>query len=208
MRTKKTFKRVAYMLTMTVLAISLTLSSQAALRGYAAYRDKAFIGGQYSGHAGIVDMVTTDGRPVFYTHHPGTGTLTWVNATTFQAPGQCTYYGEFYKPGYGASKYADIADLAYDLYYDYSIYYVATCQMTLTTPATSIPTAKIEPQYVYEMRCDGLVEYCYEYYGIELLSTTAGGVSYWNISNKAHYDIHIESPTHRPMTQKDKLTLS
>ena len=124
-------------------------------------------------------------------HHPGnfdnvTEVLNKINFATFTAP--ATYRGAYYIAGVASSTYDNIGALAETLCDDYHIQYTAIRQMTLDVEASAIQSfySKIQPFHVLQMRCDGLTEYCYEYYDVRLLGSNA----YWNIANPAHFDQH------------------
>ena len=193
-----------------LLTVSLALNAFAAAIGHAVYRDldsnNDFLRDQ--GHAGIVYQCSGS-TPAIIIHHPGgflleSSHIEKVTFNEFKYPDSNTalnYYGSYYRPG--ATVYTQIVTLADTLCENYNITYVFNRQLSLKWSVNTI-VDRIEPVDILSIRCDGLVEYCYEYHGIQLL----GSSTHWNISNPDHYTSHVGLLSHTPKAQRDLLTPS
>lgn len=155
-------------------------------------------------HAGLMDeKYANDYLSVI--HMPGIGyDIEWADWDEFV--GNETYRGT-YKPKQDISDNSRnlIISLARELKTK-DIGYIAAHQLR----ATVWPGAtKIEPDDVVDIRCDGLVEYCYEYYGFRVF----GNDTYWDISkasaeNLAHHHENNIMPKAQAQQYLDLVTTS
>ncbi len=179
-------------------------------KGHAVYRDLNSTNDFFSslGHAGLV-YARSGNTPTVIIHHPGgfglnNSYLEKVSFSEFKYPGGNTslnYYGSYYVPN--TTGYNAIGNLANTLWRDYHLTYVFNRQLSLKWPVSYV-VGQIEPEDLLSIRCDGLVEYCYEYHGIRLLGTNSA----WNISDPAHYTAHTNLLGHTPATQRACMTQS
>ena len=150
---------------------SKSLSSWSSYKGFAVYRNGAFCGYDY--HAAImkIDKVVNSGNVVI--HAPG-GSNSVCNATWSQFKSGNSFMG-CGKP---------------------SVVYMSTAvQSSVVSKATALigkaytwvdqindpllnDGSKVETSNIYYIRCDGVVEYCFEYFGYKV----GGGTSDWDIS--------------------------
>ncbi len=168
-----------------------TVTNTIGYKGYAVYRDLGFWANIGSNamlepnewHAGLMDeCYASDIRSVI--HVPGlSGNVEWIDWVDFI--GELDYNGT-YRPKQNLSDYDRMLfiTLARELQTK-DIGYIGTHQLQ----ATIFPNAtKIQPEDIVSIRCDGLVEYCYEYYGYRVF----GDDNYWDITvanqvNLAHH---------------------
>lgn len=55
--------------------------------------------------------------------------------------------------------------------------------------------SKIEPYDIASLRCDGFVEYCYEYYGYRVYGPNGGwDISYPSLANKDNHSLNYIMP--------------
>ena len=66
-------------------------------------------------------------------------------------------------------------------------------------------TTKAEPSLITHIRCDGVTEYCYEYYDMKVF----GGTANWNIAinNTANVNAHYGNAVNPETQATDYLTL-
>lgn len=152
-------------LMMAILALSLSSQAMAAsvVQGYAVHRDGAFFGTTW--HAGIMDQPSASAsKPV--THIGGTN-------------------GD-YRPKSGISSVGrdNVVAQARKLTTE-NIGYTAFAQIAYDPNSTN---TWVSPSMVYSIRCDRVVEYCFEYCGYRIY----GSDSRWDISrvSQANLDEH------------------
>ena len=166
--------------------MSYNSTTQIGYKGYAVYRDLSFnLEGIFvDWHAGLMDEpYTSYNLPIIHVSKDSSSLVTWDQWSTFL--GNQVYRG-LYKPKQELSdnQRISVISLARELRTK-DIGYIATHQLQ----ATLWPNrTKIDPDAIVSLRCDGLVEYCYEYYGIRIF----GSNSLWDISvssaeNLAHH---------------------
>lgn len=157
-------------------------------KGYAVYRDlgtlpSIFAPGDW--HAGILcEEYVTDNLSIV--HKPGIfGDIGAVSFEDFV--GDLTYRG-IYRPtsnflcGYDRERFVSMARYLATR----DIGYITTYQLQ----ATVWPDAeKIEPDDIASIRCDGLIEYCYEYYGYRVY----GNDALWDISKASTENLQHHS---------------
>lgn len=190
-----------------------TVTSNLGYKGYAIYRDLGNIAETFSDwflkhpddwHAGLMDEKYASNY-LSVIHMPGIGhDIEWADWSDFV--GNETYRGT-YKPKQAISDNSRnlIISLARELRTK-DIGYLFTHQLR----ATIRPEAtKIEPDDVVDIRCDGLVEYCYEYFGFRVF----GNDTYWDISkasaqNIAHHHENNIMPKAQAQQYLDLVTTS
>ncbi len=157
-----------------VLCLSMNVLAFAGdMTGYAIYRDGV---AELEWHAGIMwgSSTTSTNKPVV--HHPGTNVVkfdTWrnfIDGNIFKG-----YYESDDSPT--LNERARIAGLAKKLANEnipYCFYY----QLETDLDTLSSNPKTIKPENITAMRCDGVVEYCYEYYGHRIY----GSNSNWDIT--------------------------
>jgi len=167
------------------LFLTLALNSQAfaAAVGYACYRDKdSGQAPQFNPwHAGLVSVVNGSAISKVI-HHPGSGVLVEVTFANFinGLPDR----GYFFRSGVSGPMLSNINARAKELLNMGNVKYTLFSLVSINQSATSL--AWIEPKHVSFVRCDGLVEFCYEYYGIRL----QGASSNWCIADPNHHGSH------------------
>lgn len=161
--------------------IGLTLiilhnNSQAASghQGYAVYRDgvsSTWVTGGW--HAGIMNNPTKSGNTAII-HIPGPGKK--VSFTSWSGfKGSNNYkYAYYPKQSVSSTHRNNFLALGRKLV-DQNIGYNIAYQVWYTGGADG---TKVTPAQVSSMRCDGVVEYIYEYYGYKVF----GSSSYWDIT--------------------------
>ena len=93
----------------------------------------------------------------------------------------------FYKSKKGTNKVKRqlIAQLAKKL----STYDIPYCFLDMILVRDGVKSAVIYPEYISALRCDGVVEYCYEYYGLKL----QGGSDDWDITKNKPENLRAHS---------------
>lgn len=185
-------------------AVSATLSSATGARGArnrlgnALYRDGVgSLGVEIDWHAGLVGHASgpfyQSGEWVI--HHPGgSAVVQYDTFTTFLTDKNGEVHkdkGEFYLSTVSQSTAYDIFYTAHDLTNE-SIAYTFSPMLR-----TSKSYGTIEPSDITKIRCDGVVEYCYEYNGVRLQGLSSDNL--WNISTVQGAENHPAS--YRPSAQ-------
>ena len=173
-----------------------TASAASGYQGYAIYRDGVFF--NYTWHAGMMDEAySTYYLPVV--HHPGSGYVTWDSWDNFISGNN---FEGVYRPDEDPSSYdRDLfvsmgrklknEQIAYNL--AYQVYY---------NPSTS--GTWVDPSEISSMRCDGVVEYIYEWYGYRVY----GSDTYWDVTSSSYGGRDHHSGTAvTPSSQSGYLTL-
>ncbi|SPF36144.1 exported hypothetical protein [Candidatus Desulfosporosinus infrequens] len=117
---------------------------------------------------------------------------TFLSGHTYQGPPQ-------YKSGMTDNDLNNVLNTAIFLANRANVSYTAIDMMHGTTTGTYI-----DPGHVTQLRCDGLVEYCYEWYNWPVLTDTNGN---WDISNNNSMLYHSsnyytwDGYTFNPVTQ-------
>ena len=173
-------------------------------KGFAVYRDLQAPMGLFSDdwHSGLMDEhYATDYLPVI--HVTGLSQVVgWISWDEFVA--NKAFHG-VYRPKQVMSDYqrGQVISMARELR-GKEIGYILTTQMR----ATLWPDATwILPEDIVDLRCDGLLEYCYEYYGIRIY----GDDIKWDISrsdanNLAHHGIGSITPKTQAENYMIKIT--
>lgn len=149
--------------------------------GYVVYRNGVLYNNSDIWHTGIMDVSRYDytGLPVIEISGFGT-TVQQVSWATFLGGG--TYKG-VYKPTSAGLVNTDkikIRDTARSLFnksIDYTVAYQLEIKASVLNNSSRLNT-KLQSSDIDAMRCDGVVEYAYEYNNIRIF----GDNNYWNIS--------------------------
>lgn len=158
-------------------------------KGYAVYRELSWLTNIFvnNWHAGFMNKPYANNSNSII-HASGLNDIVEKTSWNGFIDGE-PYYG-VYRPKQAITDNQRIAVIALARELETKdIGYIATHQMQ----ATLWPDrTKIEPDAIVSLRCDGLIEYCYEYYGIRIF----GSDSLWDISvssaeNLAHHN-HID----------------
>jgi len=163
-------------------------------QGYAVYRDNVLYG--YTWHAGIMyQKYASDYQPVVQAPGPGSVVKhdTWSGFLTGDK------FMGVYRPN------ADPSSAQRDLFVvmarnmaTYNISYTIYNPISVS-PATG---TYVKPGDIYDIRCDGVVEYIYEYYGFRVYGSNSG----WNISYNSAANRSAHSGMN-PQVQTNYLTL-
>lgn len=179
---KKIVKSVTSLLVIVVMISSVDVFAATGYEGYAIYTDGIYIPAtniSVNWHSGIMydRYISYSSLPVV--HHGGKdtggGVVSFASWNTFM--GNAQFMGTYRpKAGISSSGRDNVKSMSARLASD-RIAYVFDKQMEVNS---SIYGSKVTvaPADITKMRCDGVVEYCYEYYGYRVY----GNDSYWNIS--------------------------
>ena len=195
--TKKIFATVVVM-TMIFALLSSHLNAATGYQGYAIYRDGVFFNTTW--HAGIMDEPYCDTYIYPVVHHPGSGYVKWDSWENFLDGNN---FKGVYRPNSSPSsstrdlfvamgrklKDEQISyNLAYQVYYD-----------------TGSSGTWVDPSEISSMRCDGVVEYTFEWYGYRVY----GSDTYWDVTKNSFLGRNHHSGTAvTPKSQaEDCLTL-
>ncbi len=162
-------------------AVFVTPASAATgYQGYAIYRDgvQAWDGGPViNWHAGIMYDPYTSTSSIPLIHTPGKGYVRFATWNDFME-GNHNFKGVYAPKGGIISADRDkVRNMSYKLATD-QIPYHFWGQMFVDEAVFGTTQTRIEPRNITGMRCDGVVEYCYEYCNYKIY----GGISTWNIS--------------------------
>lgn len=199
-------KRIKRPLTfvITILFTFFTCSSVFAATGYqgmACFRDGVMGGLQW--HAGLYYQPNANySWPIV--HIGGDGDIvSRCDLATFNDGN--TFKGVYYKSGVTSSKLDSIRYLADELASDYTIGYPYLAFNMLEHSASS---GYIYPYHINTLRCDGVVEYCYEYYGVKLQTYYDYNTStdHWDISEVDDCEWHTAGNGMSPVNQAGLMT--
>lgn len=186
---------VSILCALTVLVTVFSHPAEAAtgMQGYAAYRDG--VAGVIEWHAAIMDKASSDDiYPVIHADKGSNVGYAWwyefMNGTEEYPYSNNNFIG-YYRPlsNITSSQRDQVTATARSLAADFIGY---TVWGQINYPVDNNPTGKttVEKSDITAMRCDGVVEYCYEYNNVVIYPKYS---SYWDISHwsKANYDEHI-----------------
>lgn len=162
--------------------------SQIGYKGYAIYRDLSFnIDGIFvDWHAGLMNgYYPANSLSVIHVDKDSDYNLITTDSWSGFL-GSNTYRG-MYRPIEDMTDYerGQVVVLARELRTK-DIEYTVTHQMDAEFPSNA---AKILPQHIVAMRCDGLVEYCYEYFGFRIFgSNELWDISFASEDNLSHHN--------------------
>jgi len=141
-------------------------------QGYAVYRDGVILNIEW--HAGLMDepFINSNVYPVM--HIGGSGqTVNWVTWPTFMG-GNNTYKG-VYKPKSGITSAG--RDLVTGTSRQLRLQSIPYSALNMLSPVSGLTGTWIYPYYIATIRCDGVVEYAYEWNNYVI-----GGGTNWDIS--------------------------
>jgi hypothetical protein len=156
-------KSCVFLLTLILLLMPLLdVNAATKYQGYTLYRDKYITG--LSWHAGLFyGEDASDNLPIVHIK----GYFGQVRRVPYDTGDEnflagATFKGVYLKSGVTSTQLTNIRNLGYDL----TTEGISYCDFYMLEENTN--DYWIYPEDVVEMRCDGVVEYCYEYYGIKL----------------------------------------
>lgn len=167
---KKNKKNFLFLLIIFSFIFPTNILAATGYQGYAAYRDGVFF--NYTWHAAIMDEAYSNYYlPVVHT--PGKGYVKWDSWENFLDGN--TFQG-IYRPKSNptSSRRDSYVSMARRLK-DESISYNVAYQVYYNTGSTGY---WVYPEDITSMRCDGVVEYVYEYYGDRVF----GNDSNWDVT--------------------------
>lgn len=185
-------------------AVFVTPASAATgYQGYAIYRDQVIIAGPgiTNWHTGIMYDPYTSTSSIPLIHHPGSGYVQF--GTWAQFMDGKNFVGVYAPKGGIISADRDkVRNMSYKLATD-QIPYHPWGQMFVDESVFGTAQTRIEPRNITGMRCDGVVEYCYEYCNYRIW----GSDSTWNISknNRDCFNAHNNIVVN-PVTQAMDMT--
>ena len=165
-------------------------------QGYAVFRKGVLTG--LAGHSGLmISPSSTAAYPVMEAYSNGMRKASW---NTFMDSLPTSNYWGTYGPKVSitSSKRDLVVGTANNLYSEYPGY---TFGAPLGYPASLFGNAKLYPSDIVNVRCDGVVEYSYEYNLCQIF-----GTSYWNISIPSINSINTHS-TMSPLGQNNSMAL-
>ena len=194
-----------------VFVMSLLIASTLAMpvyaasgnQGYAIYRDGVQNLGNLVWHAGFMDDPTSTATswPVLHmaVQTDGETRIGWDSWSHF-------LYGKnfkgVFKPkgGITSSQRDDVVTLSRSLLTE-DIGYTFVQQVQYSAG----DQYWVWPKDITNMRCDGLVEYCYEWFGHRII----GADEVWDITRNNHqnWSAHSYTPAVQPKTQSEAMTL-
>ncbi len=170
-----------------IVPFSLNASAAVGSEGYAVYNDNvAYKDIKLNWHTAIMYDRTRTYSSLPVVHHPGSGYATFASWADFM--GSSTYMGSYRpKAGIGSVGRDDVRSMSARIASDRILYNLGG-QMYANNSVLDTKYT-IAPSDITHMRCDGVVEYCYEYYGYRIY----GNDSYWNISRATvyHHNHHL-----------------
>ncbi|QTH42022.1 hypothetical protein J4772_31675 [Cohnella sp. LGH] len=195
------YKLIISALLITLVATSVytgTTSAATGYQGYAIYRDGVFFGADW--HAGMMDSAYSDYYlPV--THHSGSGVVKWDSWANFLDGNN---FKGVYKPsGSIVENYRDLFVGKARALKDAQIGYTVWHMLNWDDADTSLGDW-IDVDEITLIRCDGVIEYSYEWYGFRVY----GNNDYWDITKAEMDNKEMHSVfTVTPKIQKDYLVL-
>lgn len=153
-------------------------------QGYAVYRDGVFY--NYTWHAALMDDPHWNTTSLPIVHAPGSGNVKWDSWKNFL--GGRTYMGT-YRPKTAPSSgsrdnFVYMGRRLKDEQIPYSLLYQVEYN-------TSTAGTWVDPNEVTKMRCDGVVEYVYEWYGFRVY----GSNTYWDVTKSGYWNRDAHSGT-------------
>jgi len=198
-------KRLVTGAIVTLFASSLVVAPAHAAtgnQGYAVYRDGVF--GNYNWHAAIMSLPHRTSGTLPVIHHPGSG---WVEYGTWsEFIGGKAYQGT-YRPktaptSANRDSFLSMARRLVDEQISYNVLYQVYYN-------SSTVGTWVDPGEITSMRCDGVVEYIYEWYGFRVYGST----TYWDVtkagwSGREHHSGSLITPKSQAQTYLTKVTSS
>ena len=182
----KKYKIVIVLLTLVLIisAFSVNVFAATGCQGYAIYRDGAFLGTTW--HAGLMDEPkSTNYLPVLHIGGLNEG-VTWCSWSTFI---NGNVFKGVYKPksGITSSGRDNIVAMGRRLRTE-DLGYTPLSQIDHFVTNSS---SWVFPSDLWLIRCDGVVEYCYEWYGYRIY----GNDTYWDITRGGFLTLDHHSGT-------------
>ncbi|WP_407312304.1 hypothetical protein [Desulfosporosinus sp. SB140] len=174
---KSMSKLLILLITLLMCFNALPVFAANGSNGDAVYRDGVYL---IYDHAAILKYGSDGSNMVIET--VGNGPVTYDNWTTFL--GGHNYLGAFYNPSYQPA--SSILATAASLEAVPGLQYSWQGQMYVDSTAGSL----ITPEHITTLRCDGLVEYCYEYNNSRIWGCASAADSNWDISLKSNVSVH------------------
>ena len=162
--------------------------------GYAVYRDLGVLDEMpieflNNYHAGLMYKEYADSSDcvIHMQNNIGISYDDWIGFTLEGISNSPLYFRGAYKPieALTHNERLEVIALAYEL----SVYDIGYTFLTQMTYSSRENMSKIEPFDITSFRCDGFVEYCYEYNGHRI----SGVNNWWDISNPSgqHVEYHM-----------------
>lgn len=175
-----------------IIPFSLNASAAVGSEGYAVYNNNVLQWGNTSvnWHTAIMYDRTRTYSSLPVVHHPGSGYATFASWAAFMGGTETSsqYMGSYRpKAGIGSVGRDDVRSMSARIASDQVLYNFGG-QMYANNSVLDTKYT-IAPSDITHMRCDGVVEYCYEYYSYRIY----GNDSYWNISRATvyHHNHHL-----------------
>lgn len=192
----KKMSTITLVASLLISMFSIGANAATGYQGYAVYRDGVFFNTTW--HAGMMDEAySTSYLPIV--HHSGSGYVKWdswdnfIDGNNFEGvyrPNTTPSSADrdlFVSMGRKLKDEQISYNLAYQVYYD-----------------TGTSGTWVEPNEVSSMRCDGVVEYIYEWYGFRVY----GSDTYWDVTKNSFWGRDHHSGTAvTPKSQSGYLTL-
>ncbi len=174
---------------MIMSIFSMTAYAATGSQGYAVYRDGVL---ELEWHAALMDEPNSAySLPVMHITGPG-GTVDWGTWTEFMDKSTNTFQG-VYKPNGTISDYSrdNVVAMGRKLRLE-NLGYTALSQVDHFVTSSS---SWVRPEDLWLIRCDGVVEYCYEWYGYRIYgSDTLWDITKGGIANLNHHNIANITP--------------
>ena len=155
-------------------------------KGYAVYRDGAILGVDW--HAALMDEPSKNNyKPILHMAN-SLGPVEWGTWEEFMDKTTNTYKGTYKPAGSVADESKEMVVATGRRLRNEAITYRVVGQLGYDASVYDKYPNRVEPSDITNIRCDGVVEYCYEYNYIRLYGSDAN----WNIAlpKKSNYDEH------------------
>jgi len=187
-----------FVVIISVISIPLSVNAATGKEGYAIFRDGVFF--NMTWHAGMMDEPSSsDYKPVL--HHSGSGVVKWDHWSNFLDGN--TFKG-YYKPKSGiSSAYRDSVKAMGRRLRTENISYNVAYQV-------QYPSSRygkwVFPADISSIRCDGVVEYVYEYYAFRIYgSNSRWDVTWGDFWNKDDHSGFAVTPKSQAQSNMTKL---
>lgn len=195
----------AFIASALLAALALAAPAHAATgnQGYAVYRDGVL--GNYSWHAAIMSLPHWNTASLPVIHHAGTGK--WVQYGTWREFMAGKVYQGVYRPKTApASANRDSFLYMARRLVDEQVPYTLLYQVNYNTLTAG---TWVDPGEITSMRCDGVIEYIYEWYGFRVYGTDA----LWDVTRaswpgREHHSGNLVTPKSQAQSYLTKITSS
>lgn len=192
--------------TINIQSIELLLNANSPItpmatgfQGYAVYRDLELT--SLNWHGGVMNRPNASyyNSVIEATNGSYVRTASWA---TFRGSSSLSFHG-VYRPAGGitSTQRDNVVQMANRLVSE-NITYTLPSPMAYPIGLIISGAPKVEPSDIVGLRCDGVIEYCYEYYGCKIY----GGTATWNISLPIQNNLSAHSAM-TPKGQASKMTL-